>query len=295
MPDKAPVIVKKIKKAGHAHHGGSWKVAFADFMTAMMAFFLVMWIIGLDQETRSAIAGYFQDPFNFMKKAEGKKLESILQAPESNDPTKTQGGGAASSGAESQQAERELLESVKEAVEETLQSEPELQAIRQNVDLRMSEEGLTIELSEGAGAVFFETGKATIREQALRLFARLGAILAKSNRRVVLDGHSDAQQYAPGAAYDNWNLSSDRAKATMNVLRTAGLQDRQVLAVRGFADRRLKVPADPKHFSNRRVTVMLPFTWKEQEVSGISGNLTNPIQAQIRDEFSIAPPPTGNP
>jgi chemotaxis protein MotB len=264
-----PIIIKKVKRHGKGHHGGSWKVAFADFMTAMMAFFLVMWIIGLDQETRSAIAGYFRDPLDFMKKARGGRLEELLKS-SSEEVGKPKEEPKPAGPAWKEQEQREL-EAVKEEFEKVLQGQPDLKELEKYVELRLNDEGLVIEFLEGVGSVFFETGSAVIKPQGRRIFSLLGRVLAKRARHIVIDGHTDAQPYPEGAKYDNWNLSQDRALATLQVLRQAGVRDQNVLGVRGFADRRLRDPSNPFHYSNRRVTVLVPYQWAEERVIGSAG------------------------
>ncbi len=284
MADKAPIIIKKIKKSAAGHHGGSWKVAFADFMTAMMAFFLVMWILGLDQETRSAIAGYFNDPFNFMKKAEGNTLETVLQNPKGDSVD----GKASAVEVKSKSEDIESLDEIKSEIEQTIQQDEQLQSVEKNVEIRATEEGLVIEAMEGAGSVFFESGSAELRPIAKKLFYKVGKLIASTKRKIVVDGHTDAAQFSAGSSYDNWDLSQDRAQATNDLLRSAGVKEEQILAIRGFASRKLKVKNNPTHFSNRRVTVLLPYKWKEEAVTGSAGEIgASPIQVTIAPILGI--------
>ncbi len=282
------IIVKKVRKVGKAPAAGTWKVAFADFMTAMMAFFLVMWIIGLDENTRSAIAGYFNDPLDFNKKAKGSTLDDLL-SPKVVDP-----GNPASvhnpEGLRWQDEERAELERIRREFETAVAEDPDLKEIEAFVDSRITDEGLVIEFLEGVGNVFFETGSATVRPIARKIFVQLGEVLAEAERHIAIDGHTDSRPYPPGARYDNWHLSQDRALATLTVIRSAGVKDRNVLAVRGFADRRLRFPEDPLHFSNRRVTVLLPFRWMEERVVGSARELKRPLQAHVAKPIDIRSP-----
>lgn len=286
-----PIIIKKVRKGGHGHHGGSWKVAFADFMTAMMAFFLVMWIIGLDQETRSAIAGYFNDPLDFAKKSQGSKLESLMEK-----DTKQKGNEEPANdldGLRWKEDEQKRLEDLSKQLKAAIASDEDLKEIGQFVQINESEEGLVLEFVEGAGSMFFESGSAEVRPVARKLFNRLGSILAKQQRSMTIDGHTDAQPYKSTMGYDNWNLSNDRAVAVLRVLQSAGVQEKHVLAVRGFADRRLKDKKNPLSFVNRRVTVLLPYTWKESEVLGYTGEKASSNQAVIRESVDIRRGETG--
>lgn len=287
MADQQPIIVKKVKKVVGGHHGGSWKVAFADFMTAMMAFFLVMWILGLDQETRSLIAGYFQDPFNFQREARGNTMATILK--QSVGKGGTEKAGAPNEGYEAKKHDKEIedLSKIEQEVRDSVKGIPDLRELSENVEIALTEEGLVISVMEGAGSVFFESGSAVVRPIAQQLFTQLGRILGKAKHNVVVDGHTDAQPYAQGAMYDNWDLSQDRAQSTLDVMRSGGLPENNVLAVRGFAARRLKFPQNPLHFSNRRVTILLPYRWMEDKVLGQGSAPMNPIQAEVKPKFGL--------
>ncbi|KAA0228195.1 MAG: OmpA family protein [Armatimonadetes bacterium] len=286
-----PIIVKKIRKAGHGHHGGSWKVAFADFMTAMMAFFLVMWIIGLDEETRSAIAGYFNDPLDFAKKSQGSKLESLM----SKDANQKGNEEPANDldGLRWKEDEQKRLDELGKQIRQAIEQEGDLKELGKFVQISESEEGLVLEFVEGAGSMFFESGSAEVRPVARKLFNRLGGILAKQPRNMTIDGHTDAQPFNSSTGYDNWNLSNDRAVAVLRVLQSAGVQEKYILAVRGFADRRLKDKRNPLSFVNRRVTVLLPYKWKESEVLGYTGEKASSKQAVIRESLDIRRGETG--
>jgi chemotaxis protein MotB len=285
-----PIIVKKIRKVAAAHHGGSWKVAFADFMTAMMAFFLVMWIIGLDQDTRSAIAGYFQDPLDFMKKPSGRKMANILdKMPASID----KGTGARERDVRSADNERTNLDKIQHQIEEAVASEPDAGELSKYVKIQSTEEGLQLEFVESAGNMFFETGSAIVRPIARKLFLKVGKILGDSKHHIVVDGHTDSRPYSEGARYNNWDLSQDRAGATRRVLVEGGLSENQVLACRGFADKRLRNRINPFDYSNRRVSVLLPYKSKEEAVVG-SQPSAGPIQGIVNPRIDIVSGKTGS-
>lgn len=281
-----PIIVKKIKKTAAGHHGGSWKVAFADFMTAMMAFFLVMWIIGLDQETRSAIAGYFRDPVEFMKARSGDKMESFFDRTQALDKnTETSAAGF-----KKREEEREELEVIRDKVAKALSNDADLKELKKYVEVSVTDEGLKVEFLDSVGSVFFESGSSEVRAEARRLFTRLGQILGEAKHNIVVDGHTDSRPYASGSGENNWKLSQARAAATLDVLMKAGVRDNNVLACRGFADRYLRNPQNPYDFSNRRVSILLPYQWKERQVVG-SGALSKPVQAIVQKPIGIAPRP----
>lgn len=287
MSDNTPIIVKKKKIQAAGHHGGSWKVAYADFVTAMMAFFMVMWIMGMSAETRSMVAGYFNDPLGFMKNP--PKSQSPFATPGSPNPKPTSGISGPSQ--EDVAAEQLELKKIASQFEAALAQDVDLKELSKHVQVEITEQGLRIELMESAGAVFFESGRDVIRAQAMQLVSKIGPILGKSGRPVIVEGHTDAAPY-PSTVYSNWELSSDRATSMRQALTAHGVPLKQFVEIRGFADRQLKNPGDPLHFSNRRVTVFLPFT---REIA-ISDNLPKDalkkeIQGVFNKSLGISPPP----
>ncbi len=254
MSDGTPIIIKKKKASGHAaHHGGAWKVAYADFVTAMMAFFMVMWIMGLSDQTRAQIAGYFNDPLGYEKTLQhSKEVINIKSAPpqanHQNAPIRK----------ESPAEDEKRIEEMKDKLKEAVKNDAEFDAIAKQIEITVTPEGLQIEFVENTGAVFFESGSAVIRPIARDVISKMAPILAKSDRKMIIEGHTDSTKY-PSATYTNWDLSGDRANALRRLLVTDGVTEKQVLQIRGYADTKLKRPDDPTHFSNRRVTVLLPF------------------------------------
>lgn len=263
-------IVKK-KGGGHGHHGGAWKVAYADFVTAMMAFFMVMWLIGMDAKTRQAIAAYFRDPVGFMQAVRAKS-EAVFTINESvppggkntpNMPRAAKDGKTALK--KDRQTEHKDLEEFKKYVETALSNIPELSRLKEHVKIEFVKEGLRIELLEGKEPVFFQTGSATVTPAARQLLRIIAEKVGKLDNRVIVEGHTDAQPYRYGGGYSNWELSADRANAARRVLEGAGLWKGQVAEVRGYADTRLRNPQDPFHFSNRRVSLLIPYTTEQAE------------------------------
>lgn len=256
-------IVKK-KNAAHGHHGGAWKVAYADFVTAMMAFFMVMWLIGMDAQTRAAIAAYFRDPVGFMEAV--RKNEAIFTINDAvppggkntpNMPRAAKDGKTALK--KDRKTEQQEMEEFKQYVERAMSNIPELSRLKEYVKIEFVKEGLRIELLEGKEPVFFKLGSAEITPAARRLLTLIAKKVSTLDNRVVVEGHTDAQPYRLGAFYTNWELSSDRANAARRVLESGGLWKGQVAEVRGYADTRLRTPHDPFHFSNRRVSLLIPY------------------------------------
>lgn len=239
-----------VKRARHhdGHHGGAWKVAFADFMTAMFALFLVLWIVNQSSDVKAAVAGYFADPL-------GRADEfgsSIIP-----------GEGAAAANPrpinESQLTDfrRDRLQQLGDRIRHQLSERPDLAALAQHVEITVSDDGLRIELLEDSTGVFFQTGDARPSARGADLLALVGAELAALPNDVLIEGHTDSRPFAPRAAYGNWELSADRANTARRILTASGLPERQVVGVRGLADRQLRNPADPLAATNRRVTILM--------------------------------------
>lgn len=248
MKDKPIVIVKARKKGQQGHHGGAWKVAYADFVTALMAFFLVMWLVGQDASVRNAVAAYFRDPGAF----EDGRAASLLA------------GGAGihdSPGAAPEPLrtarDQQALEDLAAGIREALRTTPEFAGLRDQIEIRMTAEGLRIELQETASSCFFDTGSAGMTAQAVDLFSKIGRELEKLPNGVLVEGHTDSRQYANREGYTNWELSADRANAVRRVMERAGLRSQQLLEVRGYANRQLRNAADPLDARNRRVSILV--------------------------------------
>jgi chemotaxis protein MotB len=256
MSDGTPIIiVKKKVHGGHAHHGGSWKVAYADFVTAMMAFFMVMWIMGLSDQTRAQIAGYFNDPLGFKANVPHSRQIVSPKAPPASSPKNrkdNQGAGEAA------QKEKEKIKQLQKKLKSELENDLSLSKLMKGIEMTITEEGLRIELVESKDAAFFETGSAVLNPLAYRVIGKLAPIIRGSHRSIILEGHTDSAQYA-GQDYTNWDLSGDRANALRRALFKAGIEPHQLKAVRALADTQLKFPANPTDERNRRVTILLPF------------------------------------
>ena len=256
MQDGTPIIIKKVRKGGHGHHGGAWKVALADFMTAMMAFFLVMWIVGLSQDERSLIQAYFNDPIGFSKNPPKSGINILPPS----GPKKQEENKKVAEQTRIKQAA--IVEKVGKQVEAAIKADKDLQKMEKAgfIKVDMTPNGLVIEFIENQenGEVFFKIGSSEIRPTAFPVIGKVAQVLAASGRTVQIQGHTDARPY-PGAGYDNYDLSGDRANAVRRQMMKAGLKQSQVDSVDAMADTQPRVPGNPNHFSNRRVTVLLPF------------------------------------
>lgn len=254
-------IIRRTKRGHGGHHSGAWKVAYADFVTAMMAFFLVMWIVGLNTAVKEAIASYFKDPVGFMKATEsGKKVvdmsnPGILKYPE----IKPEITKEIVERRKRQEMERKRFEEAKESLEKVIAQFPDFAKIADSIQVRIAREGLRIDLVESSPDLFFDSGSAQTKPRTRELLKRIARELGKLPNKVVIEGHTDSRPYAGPNGWTNWELSTARANAARAIMENRGLREGQVDEVRGLAD---KMPLEPKRrdsFRNRRVSILIPF------------------------------------
>jgi chemotaxis protein MotB len=243
-----PIIIIKKKGHGHGHHGGAWKVAFADFMTAMFAMFLVLWLVNQSSDVKSAIAGYFQDPLGRAGEFGSSLMEgegAQTQSPRVMSPKQVI------------DLRRDRMRQVAEDIKEQIQEVPALAELADNVEIEVTEEGLRIQLLEDSTGVFFESGSAVPKPAGAELLRFLGQTLGSVPNAVVIEGFTDAKPYLRVDGYSNWELSVDRANASRRIMQAGGLNPAQIQQVRGWADRKLRDPSHPFADANRRVTVTM--------------------------------------
>lgn len=249
MKSDAVVIVRKKKSERHAHHGGAWKVAYADFVTAMMAFFLVMWIMGQSQTVRASVAGYFRDPGIF----EQQKSDGPIAGGDAGiDPN-----AAPHMPREARREIERLLKQTAEQIKFALSQQPSLSTLASQIEIQVTSEGLRIELLESSRVAFFDSGSAILKPQSVTVLGVIAAELGRLGKPVILEGHTDNHQYSTREGYTNWELSSDRANAARRAMLGRGLVDGQIDNVRGFADTRPRMPDDPSDPRNRRVSIVV--------------------------------------
>ena len=288
MQDGTPIIIKRKKAHKHAHHGGAWKVAFADFVTAMMAFFMVMWIMSLSDEEKQIVQAYFEDPTGFST-ARPRSDTHIAPIPGATRMKNEKDDGNAQLAQEAEA--RGEIEDAQKAIEEAIKNDQQLQDMvdQNSLDMSVTAEGLRIELIESDlnGEVFFKVGSAEVQAKATEVLAKIAPILAGTKRAIVVEGHTDSRPYGR-KGYDNFFLSSDRANAVRLLLLANGVTEDQIEAVKGYADKKPRVVADPAHFSNRRVTILLPFAFEkankitelpsDQLKESVQGVFRNPVR-----------------
>ncbi len=273
-----PIIIKRIKKGGHAAHGGAWKIAYADFVTAMMAFFLLMWLLGSTTEgDKKGIADYFATPLKVALLSSGSGAGDAAHLIKGGGQDLSRSTGQVKRGdieaprdtvnlhqlkAEQQRAEAARLESLQRKVEEALAASPELRALAAQIRMEMTADGLRIQILDAEGRPMFASGSAAVQPYMRELLRAVGGILASVPNRLTVEGHTDAQPFGPHASdalrgYGNWELSADRANASRRELVGGGLPEDQVLRVQGLAasypfDRR-----DPLAPANRRISIVV--------------------------------------
>jgi chemotaxis protein MotB len=231
-----PIIIIK-KKGGHGgHHGGAWKVAYADFVTAMMSLFIVLWLMGSSEKVKRAVAGYFNDP---------KGMASQLG-------TTMTGTGETITAAQNDQ-----MQKLKEKLEAEIKAKKELQKLSKQIEITITPEGLRIELIEDKNGTFYESGSAHLSSSGQELLNLLAAELKTLPNSLLIEGHTDATQYSTDANYSNWELSADRANSARRLLQQGGVRSDQVTQVRGYADQFLRVKNNPYDPSNRRITILV--------------------------------------
>lgn len=256
--NESPIIVKKIKKGHGGHHGGAWKVAYADFVTAMMALFIVLWVLAQSQEVREAVAGYFKDPVGFSTKSksliEGKGM-GPSQMPDSRI--------VANEEEQLKELEKKQFEKTQEELMASISNDTDLKGLSDQVKIEMVNEGLKIELTDNANDIFFELGTSSLKPTAQKLISKIGAEISKLPNKIVVEGHTDARQFSnSGTGFTNFELSSERALSAKRALVAGGLSEKQIDEVRGYADTRLREPNDPFSFKNRRISITVKFNQK---------------------------------
>ncbi|MGA3129600.1 MAG: flagellar motor protein MotB [Terracidiphilus sp.] len=259
-----PIIVIK-KKGGHGgHHGGAWKVAYADFVTAMMALFIVLWLTSQSDPVKKAVAGYFNDP---------KGLSTLLG-------TTLSGTGNGTTPAVD--PNQKQLQELKEKLEKEIQASKELQKLIKQIEITITSEGLRIELIEGKDGTFYQSGSAQLSSSGQELLALLATELKTLPNQLLIEGHTDAAPYSKDANYSNWELSADRANSARRLLQQDGVRADQVTQVRGFADQMLRVKSNPFDPSNRRITILVK--------NNDQGPLPQLAHAKVVDGTPPAPP-----
>ena len=237
MADAQQIVIIK-KKSGHGgHHGGAWKVAYADFVTAMMALFIVLWLMNASKQVQEAVGGYFKDP---------RGLAKVVG-------TNKNGTG------EFVALKKEDMQKLKDELLRSIHHLDPLDKLKNQIEITITQEGLRIELMESAKGTFFELGSAKPTPALIELLKVLSQELGKLPNNISIEGHTDSKPYSGERNYDNWDLSSDRANEARRMMQANGIHPGQVSQVRGFADQRLRLPKQPDDPSNRRISLIVQY------------------------------------
>ena len=240
---KRPIIIIK-KKGGHGgHHGGAWKVAYADFVTAMMALFIVLWLMNSSKQIQVAVGGYFKDPTGTSKKVGSNQIGS----------------------GENFTLHKDDMPKLKEELQMAVRQVAHFDKLKNQIEMTITSEGLRIELLESSSGTFFDIGRPGVNGDGRDLLVALAEQLGKLPNRVSIEGHTDAKPYATNGDYGNWELSADRANSARRIMEANGLHENQISQVRGYADQKLRVPGNPLEPSNRRISLIVQYVVRDED------------------------------
>ncbi len=279
--EQRPIIIKRIKKAAHAHHGGSWKVAYADFVTAMMAFFLLMWLMGFTTEgERKAISDYFQNPSAIQGKG-GSSTSLIdmgkgMDSPRNNQkkpnqetasvsvkdvPEESAAHAVAVTAADAKMIETEKdkkrLESLLEELKQAIDASQALKPFKDQLLLDITAEGLRLQIVDKENRPMFDVGSANLQSYTRSILREISKMVASVPNHIIIAGHTDARAYASGAEFSNWELSSDRANACRRELVRGGVGEEKIARVVGLASTALFDKSNPLSPINRRISIVV--------------------------------------
>ncbi len=291
MADERPIIIKRIKKSGGAHHGGAWKVAYADFVTAMMAFFLLLWLLSaVTEEQRKGIAEYFKptiapqnqqsqqailngQPAVMTAVSGASAAEAQVDVDEPAEDATANPTAEAVPAKEDQKtekpidvkeaqdvvskAEQQQFADVKEKIMQQIQQDPGLADLKNNIDIQQTPEGLLIQLLDKENISMFPSGSATMSGRSQQLLQLVAHVVSPLPNKLSISGHTDATPYQGRVDYSNWELSTDRANAARRVLVGSGVTDSRVQSIAGRADTDPKIKDNPLSPENRRISIVL--------------------------------------
>jgi len=254
MESSRPIIVVK-RKGGHGgHHGGAWKVAYADFVTAMMALFIVLWLMNSSKKIQEAVGGYFKDPTGTSK----------------NVGTNMKGSG------ENFVVSKDNMPQLKEELEKAVRKMSSFDKLKDQVEMTVTPEGLRVELLESETGTFFDSGSSKLNGSGMELLQKLAQELGKLPNKISIEGHTDSRPFSGGNQYSNWELSADRANAARRLMQENGLRADQVSQVRGYADQNLRKPQSPEDPSNRRISVIVRYVIPDADAEHEEQKPTSP-------------------
>ena len=278
MTDKngRPTIIIKKKIVAHGHHGGAWKVAYADFVTAMMSLFIVLWLMNSNAKVKEAVAGYYKDPAGVGKLSgtdkEGRDKTIVVRLPApvgKETPVPVAAKETPAPAVIKQVAVpimkeippaefKKDMEKLKDALEKALRNLPTYAKVKDHIAITVTDDGVRMDLMETAKGLFFENGSPTPTKEGQTVLRTVSNLINKMPNRLMIEGHTDSVPYIGGTTgYSNWELSSDRANSARIIMESAGMHAGQLFQIRGFADQQLRLPAKPDDPSNRRISIIV--------------------------------------
>lgn len=280
-----PIIKKVIKKGGHGHHGGAWKLAYADFVTAMMAFFLLMWLLGsVDEKTKKGISEYFQDPYKATKVDKG-----LVPSIDEKNPTEID--------KQSEKEDNAKLENLRMQIEKMIKMNDKLDKMKDQIQLTITPEGLRIQIVDDKKTPMFKSGSAEAEPYIRSILKELAPVINQLPNKITINGHTDAKPFPDASKkYTNWELSSQRANAARHELNQGGFDEKKILRVSGLAD---SVPYNSKDALdpiNRRISIIVMNKKAEQQLMDDLGKKpTNLLPGQTPEGASAPEGSHGEP
>lgn len=293
-----PIIIKRIKKGGHVAHGGAWKIAYADFVTAMMAFFLLMWLLGSTSEgDKKGISDYFQSPMKVaMQGGSGAGASSSVINGGGSDLTQSSGQARRGDGAdrtakkmsgdktkaEAAKRDAKMLAALSAKIAGAISGNLKMAEFSSQIRLEITPDGLLIQIVDDQKRPMFDSGSAALKPYMRDILKEIGTALLDVENKISLDGHTDRSAYANAArGYSNWELSADRANASRRELANAGMPEDKLARVVGMASSLLLDATDPLSPSNRRITILVMTKEAEER---LLGGLRVPVDANAEIE-----------
>jgi len=294
-----PIIIKRVKKGGHAVHGGAWKIAYADFVTAMMAFFLLMWLLGSTSEgDKKGISDYFQSPLKVaMQGGSGAGASTSVINGGGTDLTQSTGQAKRGDGADKRakkmsgelkkaevaRRDAKMLSELSAKIAAAISNNPKMAEFASQIRLEITPDGLLIQIVDDQKRPMFDSGSAVLKPYMREILREIGTALLDVENKISLDGHTDRSTYAnAGRGYSNWELSADRANASRRELANAGMPDDKLARVVGMASSLLLDTADPLSPSNRRISILVMTKDAEERLLGgqrVSADVANEIES----------------
>lgn len=306
MENNQPIIVKRVKKVAGGHHGGAWKIAFADFATAMMAFFLVMWLMtSATPEQKKLISGYFQDPVGFSESASPYVIDLGGTPTPSPDRTLNDEPQEERSPAEDAQAdvdklqaesiaeevERERLELLLQELQNKLEENPQLQNFKDQILFEITQDGLRIQIMDAENRPMFASGSARLQPYFEDILLAMTDTIAAVPNKISVSGHTDAAPFVGRGGYGNWELSADRANAARRVLIAGGYDDEQVARVVGYASSALFDRDTPLNPVNRRIDIVVLTKKAQRAIEGGQSDAADPPADATPSAAPVTVPP----